>query len=88
MSLQEPPLHRETGGRPRIEIGPPLPLSLLVLLLMGEVCSFGYQVSNCDAMFTEILRRAIPRRYRLAVCSLPYCSWATTGQSSVCKNQE
>ena len=37
-------------------------------------------------MLTEILREAIPFRYRLAVFSLSHCLWATTGQLSPWKN--
>ena len=43
--------------------------------MMGEACSFGYQVlctspSDCGPMLTEISRNTIPFRYRLAVSQL------------------
>jgi len=58
--------------------GLPLPrLARWLLLLMGEDAPAGHQVfvhhqPDCDDMFTQIFRRAIAGRYRLAISPLSF----------------
>src|SRR3954468_11595411 len=85
--------HLSRAGRGRqgrflkIETGPPLRL-LCRQQHDGGGMLFGYQVllytplTDRDPMLTEILRNAIPQRYRLAVSQWSRCSWATTEQLS------
>jgi len=39
---------------------------------LSDIGYFVHHLPYCDAMFDEILRRAIPRRYRLTAFSLPW----------------
>jgi len=54
---------------------------------LSNITYLVHHIPACDAILTEILRKAISKRYLSAVSALPHCSCAMTVQSSGCETK-